>query len=93
MLHLRIVVPPDRAERTFGLLDGCPAVFNIVRLEGVAAYSDWSSWRGSLEQLAINIGSIVVAGLLTLAVQRQIYARRHRAHLRSQGRPAGSLRS
>ncbi len=36
-----------------------PAAANI----GVAAaYQDWSSWRGSMAQLAINLGSIVVAG-------------------------------
>jgi uncharacterized hydrophobic protein (TIGR00271 family) len=43
-------------------------------------YSDWASWRGSLEQLVLNIAGIHLAGLLTLAVQRQLYARRRRAH-------------
>jgi uncharacterized hydrophobic protein (TIGR00271 family) len=50
-----------------------PAAANI----GVAmAYSDWSSFRGSLAQLAINLVVIVVAGTLTLGVQRLIYLRR-----------------
>ena len=53
-----------------------PAAANV----GVAAaYSDWSGFRGSLGQLAINLVVIVVAGTLTLAVQRLIYLRRRRA--------------
>ena len=44
-----------------------PAAANI----GVAAaYQDWSAWRGSMEQLAINLGAICVAGIVTLLVQR-----------------------
>ena len=54
-----------------------PAAANI----GVAfAYQDWPAWRGSMEQLAINLGSILVAGLLTLSVQRWLYHRRRRRH-------------
>jgi hypothetical protein len=54
-----------------------PAAANI----GVAfAYGDWEAWRGSMEQLAINLGSILAAGLLTLSVQRALYHRRRRRH-------------
>lgn len=50
-----------------------PAAANV----GVAtAYSDWPSFCGSLAQLALNLGVIVVAGTLTLGVQRVIYLRR-----------------
>jgi uncharacterized hydrophobic protein (TIGR00271 family) len=50
-----------------------PAAANI----GVAAaYSDWPGFRGSLLQLAINLGVIAVAGSLTLGAQRWIYIRR-----------------
>ena len=56
-----------------------PAAANI----GVAAaYEDWAAWRGSMEQLAINLTSIVLAGVVTLGIQRLLYARRHRAHRR-----------
>ena len=56
-----------------------PAAANI----GVsAAYGDWSSWRGSQIQLAANITMLLLAGILTLASQRQLYVRRRRAHLR-----------
>ena len=57
-----------------------PAAANI----GVAAaYQDWSAWRGSMEQLAINIGAICVAGILTLIVQRAIFTRRRGEHRRT----------
>lgn len=58
-----------------------PAAANI----GVsAAYQDWSSWRGSQEQLAINLGTICVAGILTLLVQRMIFNRRRTRHRHEQ---------
>ena len=56
-----------------------PAASNI----GVAAaYGEWSTFGGSVAQLAVNLGSIVVAGLLTLGIQRVVYARRHAEHRR-----------
>jgi len=52
-----------------------PAAANV----GVAAaYGDWSSWRGALLQLAINVAAILFAGVSTLAVQRVGFARRRR---------------
>ncbi len=54
-----------------------PASANV----GVAAaYADWPAFRGSLAQLAINLASLVAAGVLTLLVQRASYARRRGAH-------------
>jgi uncharacterized hydrophobic protein (TIGR00271 family) len=55
-----------------------PAAANV----GVAAaYQDWSSWRGSVGQLAINLSSIIVAGSAVLYVQRLLYLRRKARHL------------
>jgi uncharacterized hydrophobic protein (TIGR00271 family) len=57
-----------------------PAAANI----GVsAAYGDWEAWRGSMGQLAINLGAVLVSGTLTLAIQRRSYQRRRRRHLAS----------
>jgi uncharacterized hydrophobic protein (TIGR00271 family) len=54
-----------------------PAAANVA----VAfVYGDWDSWRGSQEQLLLNIAGIHVAGVLTLGVQRALYARRRRRH-------------
>jgi uncharacterized hydrophobic protein (TIGR00271 family) len=56
-----------------------PAAANV----GVAAaYGDGESFRGSLGQLAINVAALLVAGTLTLAVQRVVYGRRRAAHAR-----------
>jgi uncharacterized hydrophobic protein (TIGR00271 family) len=54
-----------------------PAASNI----GVAAaYQDWEGWRGSMEQLAINLSGILLAGTVTLLIQRALYARRYERH-------------
>ena len=54
-----------------------PASANV----GVAAaYGDWPAFRGSAAQLAINIAALLLAGTLTLAVQRWLYGRRRRRH-------------
>jgi uncharacterized hydrophobic protein (TIGR00271 family) len=50
-----------------------PAAANIGL---AAAYQDGDAWRGSLEQLAINLGSIVLAGTAVLYLQRLLYLRR-----------------
>lgn len=46
-----------------------------------AAYQDWSTFAGSLAQLALNLAAILVSGILTLVVQRALYVRRRRHHL------------
>jgi uncharacterized hydrophobic protein (TIGR00271 family) len=54
-----------------------PAAANI----GIeAAYENWAAWRGSMEQLAINLGAICAAGIITLIVQRVIFSRRRAEH-------------
>ena len=46
-----------------------------------AASSDWDSMGGSAEQLVANIATIIVAGSLTLVLQRVAFLRRRSAHL------------
>jgi uncharacterized hydrophobic protein (TIGR00271 family) len=54
-----------------------PAAANV----GVAgAYGDWDAFGGSLAQLGLNIASLLVAGILTLAVQRALFERRRAKH-------------
>jgi uncharacterized hydrophobic protein (TIGR00271 family) len=54
-----------------------PAAANV----GVsAAYGDWDSFGGSIGQLGLNIASLLVAGILTLAVQRALFDRRRALH-------------
>lgn len=68
-----------------------PAAANIGL---AAAYGDWENWRGSMAQLAINMGAILLAGTATLWIQRLLYRRRRVKHLqdpirRKAGLPVG----
>ncbi len=65
-----------------------PAASNI----GVAAaYGDWSDARGAALQLGLNLTGIVLAGVVTLFVQRRWYVIRRRKHLRDPSRSAAGL--
>jgi len=57
-----------------------PAAANV----GVAAaYRNWDEGSGALLQLGINLGTVMTAGIATLALQRLVYAqRRDRFHAR-----------
>ncbi|MGH2918303.1 MAG: DUF389 domain-containing protein [Solirubrobacteraceae bacterium] len=58
-----------------------PAAANI----GVSsAYADWPAFRGSLTQLGLNLAAILLAGTLTLAIQRALYERRKERHRREE---------
>ncbi len=65
-----------------------PAAANVGL---AAAYQDWESWRGSIAQLAINLGAIMLAGTAVLALQRALYARRRARHEHDPERKAARL--
>ena len=52
-------------------------------------YQDWEAWRGSQLQLALNLGVILIAGLLTLGLQRRSYHRRRARHTAMLAEAAG----
>jgi uncharacterized hydrophobic protein (TIGR00271 family) len=65
-----------------------PAASNV----GVAAaYDDWGEAGGAAAQLGINLGAIVLAGVLTLFIQRRYYVARRRRHLMDPVRTAAGL--
>jgi uncharacterized hydrophobic protein (TIGR00271 family) len=65
-----------------------PAAANI----GVAAaYGDGEEWVGAMEQLALNLTAITLAGIVTLFIQRKLYQRRRIAHLHDEAREAAGL--
>jgi uncharacterized hydrophobic protein (TIGR00271 family) len=65
-----------------------PAAANI----GVAAaYAEWAEFRGAVLQLAVNLTGILLAGVATLYVQRRMYVRRRRAHLKDDARESAGL--
>jgi uncharacterized hydrophobic protein (TIGR00271 family) len=55
-----------------------PAAANV----GVAAaYRSWDDCLGALEQLLLNLGALMLAGIATAGVQRLVYARRQSRHV------------
>jgi uncharacterized hydrophobic protein (TIGR00271 family) len=56
-----------------------PAAANVAI---AFTYGEWDDWRGSLAQLALNVAGILLAGTLTLWVQRLLYRSRRIAHLK-----------
>ena len=65
-----------------------PAASNV----GVAAaYGDWTECGGAATQLSLNLGAILLAGVVTLLVQRRLYLIRRRRHLADPARRAAGL--
>jgi uncharacterized hydrophobic protein (TIGR00271 family) len=65
-----------------------PAAANI----GVAcALADWSEWRGAMAQLAVNLTAIVLAGVVTLSIQRRLFERRRQRHMDDDSRAIAGL--
>jgi len=55
-----------------------PAAANL----GISiAYEDWDTAAGSAGQLGVNLIAILIAGTLTLYIQRLLYLRRKRRRL------------
>lgn len=65
-----------------------PAAGNIAV---AAAYGDWSEFGGAVIQLSVNLVMLVVAGLLTLYIQRRLYVSRREKHLHAPYRRAAGL--
>jgi uncharacterized hydrophobic protein (TIGR00271 family) len=66
-----------------------PAAANI----GVAAaMGEVDEWLGAMGQLSLNLSAIMLAGIGTLFLQRRLYVRRRRQHLReAEAREAAGL--
>lgn len=66
-----------------------PAAANVAI---AFTYEEWADWRGSMLQLVLNVAGILVAGTLTLWVQRLLYRSRRIAHLKARraARASGS---
>jgi uncharacterized hydrophobic protein (TIGR00271 family) len=65
-----------------------PAAANISI---AAAYQDGVEVVGALEQLALNLAGLILAGVVTLFIQRKLYQRRRREHLHHEAREAAGL--
>jgi len=65
-----------------------PAAANIAV---ASAYGDWDSCAGSSAQLGVNLGAILLAGVLTLSVERVLFRRRRARHLQDPARARAGL--
>ncbi len=64
-----------------GVLISVTTILAAANIGISAALGEWSEFRGSVLQLAVNLVAIVLAGVATLETQRALYRRRRRRHL------------
>ena len=74
-----------------GVLISVTTIPSAANVGVAAAYGDGHEWVGAMEQLSLNLVSIVAAGVLTLFVQRRLYLRRRRAHMSDRARADAGL--
>jgi uncharacterized hydrophobic protein (TIGR00271 family) len=74
-----------------GVLISVTTIPSAANIGLACAYGDWSEWRGAQLQLAVNLTMIVLAGVLTLFVQRRLYQRRRVRHLSDPDRERAGL--
>ena len=74
-----------------GVLISVTTIPSAAGIALAAAYRDGDAFAGSAAQLAVNLTMIVVAGVATLSIQRYLYNRRRREHLRDESRRAAGL--
>jgi uncharacterized hydrophobic protein (TIGR00271 family) len=75
-----------------GVLISVTTILAAANIGIAAALGDWSEWRGAMAQLTVNVSAIVLAGVMTLSVQRHLYRRRRRDHLSERDRRAAAQR-
>ena len=74
-----------------GVLISVTTIPSAANIGVAAAYGDGNEWVGAMEQLSLNLASIVAAGTLTLYIQRRLYLRRRREHMSDRARAEAGL--
>jgi uncharacterized hydrophobic protein (TIGR00271 family) len=74
-----------------GVLISVTTIPSAANVAVAAAYGDWGEFGGALIQLSVNLSMIVIAGVLTLFIQRRGYISRRKKHLRAPYRKAAGL--
>ena len=74
-----------------GVLISVTTIPSAAAIALAAAYGDADAWTGSIAQLAVNLTMILLAGVLTLLIQRHLYHRRRERHLDAESRRAAGL--
>jgi uncharacterized hydrophobic protein (TIGR00271 family) len=70
-----LTVTEDRAGALVGVLVSVTTIPAAANIGVAVALGNGDEARGSAAQLAVNVGSLVVAGVVTLAFQRAVWAR------------------
>lgn len=68
-----------------GVLISVTTIPALAEIGLAAARSDWDSMGGAAAQLSVNVACIIIAGTLTLTIQRMAYERRRRRNHRRRG--------
>lgn len=79
-------VTTSKAGQLIGVLISVTTIPAAANIAVSAAYRSDDALAGSARQLGINLGALVVAGVITLAVQRWAYLRRRARHRRELAR-------
>lgn len=74
-----------------GVLISVTTIPSAGNIAVAAAYGEWDEFGGALIQLSVNLVMLVLAGVLTLWVQRRVYLKRRRKHLNEPYRAAAGL--
>jgi uncharacterized hydrophobic protein (TIGR00271 family) len=74
-----------------GVLISVTTIPAAAAISVASAYRDADALAGSAAQLAVNLTMILLAGVTTLSMQRWLYGRRRKRHLRAESRRAGGL--
>ncbi len=74
-----------------GVLISVTTIPSAANIGVSAAYGDAAGAGGAAVQLAINLSAIVLAGVITLFLQRRIYVERRRRHLSDPARTEADL--
>ncbi|MDQ3588344.1 MAG: DUF389 domain-containing protein [Actinomycetota bacterium] len=74
-----------------GVLISVTTIPSAANIGVSVAYGDAAGAAGAAAQLAINLAAIVLAGVVTLFLQRRLYVERRREHLRDPVRTEADL--
>jgi uncharacterized hydrophobic protein (TIGR00271 family) len=74
-----------------GVLISVTTIPAAANMGVAAAFGDWSESGGAALQLAVNLVAIVLAGIVTLYLQRRLYVARRRKHLSDPAREEAGL--
>ena len=80
----------DRSGATIGVLVSVTTIPAVANIGVATAYGEWGELGGAFLQLAINVTGLVVAGIVTLAVQSRVTTSRWESARREEAQASGT---